>query len=62
VTVNAAAKGAFRVVQVHTAQVLEPNDALKFGKGFFGRCRLPALPGQMPCRYRCPRPGWYRVL
>jgi hypothetical protein len=37
VTVNAAAKGAFRVVQVHTAQVLEPNDALKFGKGFFGR-------------------------
>jgi hypothetical protein len=34
VTVNAAAKGAFRVVQVHTAQVLEPNDALKFDQVF----------------------------
>ena len=35
VTVDPAAKGTLGIVQVHTAQILETDDALEFGKGFF---------------------------
>ena len=35
VTVDAAAKSAFGIIQVHAAQILEADDPFEFGEGLF---------------------------